>query len=204
MMYNRIKNTKFTLLFMALILFSCGHQYSPERFHKWVKNNPEFQKEKVQDGYFFQANYLPKELMILREYGNEISPQEYDLRKTDFDSLQYFSLKIGAQDKQNNVLKHRLATADDYHRRIEYFVAKAQDEFYLQKGEEYVKCQLYHFERYYNSVPYDVLMLGFPNFKDPSTKEKIILKYFDKVLGLGQISFEFESQQLYHIPKLNL
>ncbi len=192
------------LLFMGLTVLSCGYEYTPERFHKWVQNHPEFHKEKIRGGYLFEANYLPKDLMVLREYGDEISQQEYEMRKSDFDSLQYFSVKIGAENRQSNALKHQLNSVEEYSHRIEYFVAKAQNEFYLQKGAEYVKCELYHFERYYNSVPYDVVVLGFSRFKDPSTKEKTILKYFDQILGLGQVSFEFDSEQLYHIPKLNL
>lgn len=193
-----------SFIICLLLVSSCQNGYSPERFMSWCESNADFHKRVIQESYVFDVSYIPLELMILREYGSEFSQEEFDFKKEQFDSLQYFSMKIGAANGQVNALKNNIGSSEEYYSKIEYFVSGAQKEFYLQNGDEYVKCRLYHFERYYNSVPYDVLVLGFPKFCNNTNEENIVLKYFDQILGVGQVTFDFESNQIYNIPKINL
>lgn len=192
-----------TLLYITL-LSSCGGLLSKQDYLDWFKTQGMYVSIIEQDGYFFEATFTPKELLMIREWGEDLTDSLYKCHKHEYDSIRYFSLKIGASDQSSNALKYNINTSNDYYKRLEYFAHKAQLNFYMEHNNQHVQCKIYHFERYYNTSPYDIILLGFPRFSEIDLTQKIYLKFYDAVLGVGALSFDYSPTIMNNSSELKL
>lgn len=188
----------FRVYILTLLIIGCNSPISLEYYPQWRSDNLEHIVTVEKNNYRFECEYIPIEMMIFKEYGAQLNEIEYDSLKNEYIGLRYFQFKFGGS--HSNVMNTPVTNSHDYFSKLEYFTSKAQNSFYIRNGELNEKCQMYHFERYYNSVPYDIAILGFDNVDLMNDSTSVI--FMDQVLGVGEIEFVFNTDQLNKVPQL--
>lgn len=172
-----------------LLLNSCTNNYEIENTHPWISPEDYFTKVKIIDNYYIEMEYVPIAKMVGDAYG-VLNSDELELRKKEYYGYRYFTAKIGMANGKSNVLKEEQGDSNSYEQRLNSFL-NGQGNFKLHTKDQTFDCTIYHFERYYNTVPYDKILLGFTQQAFEGENNSIAVVFKDEILGLGTLTFEF-------------
>ena len=201
-----LTNISFVLVVLFLASCSKAKKLSMEEYVKWYQSSDcELRNTKKIGGYSFIAEYRPLDYVVLSELkkNGEITQLLFDSLKREFEGMHYFVLKMGTSDPSNDILSFNLNGQQEYYNRVQYFAESAQRDFFLVSNNDTVNCDLYHFERTYNTAPYNNLILGFEK-KEAANIETLKLHFDDKILGNGMLIFNYPQHDLVNIPQLKL
>ena len=188
---------------IILFLGSCANNstVSDGETHKpWMSEEDAFTQRQIVGNYFVEVKYIPIAVMVENAYG-VISKDEYARREKEYNAFRYFTVKIGIVSGRSNILKENLAETGLYQLRLDY-ILKGQDLFKLNSENKSFNCSLYHFERYYNTVPFDKILLGFPQEAFEGSDTRISCVFNDKLLGLGLLTFNFDKTKFVNTTKI--
>jgi hypothetical protein len=132
----------------------------------------------------------------------EIPGPVYKEHIAETSALEYYDLRIEVENGQEELLKHNLASAEQYDKRVKYYSFGLQNDVFLVNGADTLPCVMTHFERAFDIAPYATFQLAFPKQKD-STSDKIIIVH-DKIFEKGILKFLFHEKDIEHLPKLKL
>ena len=186
---------------VVIILASCNG-VGVKEYMQFVEN-PESGLKKVctNDSYVFELQYKPTEyIAILENRDKELADKVVSKRTNELDGMEYFNLKLGTNNGLN-FLKNNVSSDIEVQQRINYFKSRAQSEIFMLNGNDTTHCDLYHFEQYYGSAPYEMIVIGFKK-SDKDTDKRIVFEA--KELGLEPIEFVINQNDINNIPKLNI
>ena len=190
----------FLLLFCACSLRTVNMNVSD--YAQWVRD-PEngLNKTKQLGDYIFSAQYKPREMVALLEFGKDADPSssEFKTRVSNLGQMEYFTFTISTV-KGLEVLSNNIANEGEFFGRLEYFLEHGQEAFSLIAGEDTLPCRFYHFERTYGLSPNTNILLGFENIGKCTSD--IVIQYEDILLGVGPVNITYDIDDLKEIPKL--
>jgi len=139
---------------LALVLLaSCEKKYTPKEFYNHVQNQQgEFFTQTAVGEITYKVQHRPKEFIsLLHLKGEEITQEKLDSVMELSEEGINLNIKISADSKTKNILKHNLQTEEEYFKRLEYFsngfgrdvyLVNAQDTLYA-KGHHFINIQCY-------------------------------------------------------------
>ncbi|MCU0442346.1 MAG: hypothetical protein MUE96_08110 [Bacteroidia bacterium] len=203
-----MKNKVVSMLF--IILAGCGlsatKQLDLTEYLKWYNSKDcDLRNTKNIGDYTFISEYRPVDYMVASEMQKNDSYDQstYDSLKVDFEGMHYFLLKIKTSDPSKDILNYNLKETNEYFSRLQYFSELAQEDIYLISENDTVQCALYHFERTYNSSPYNNILIGFERNKS-NTDSQLKLCFNENALGNGMLYFNYSKDAITNSPKLKL
>ncbi len=178
---------------------------TPNEMIRWVENkdNGLFQEKTIED-ITFSALFKPIHYMTVIEYRNVLNPTPEQLKKAEetYAGMTYFTYKMSTDKTQDELLKYKLSSSDEYYHRLEYYSFKAQNDFSLVSGNDTIACKLFHFERTFGLAPVLTFVLGFKG--EPKTDRDFTLIYKDRIFNKGLIKLNYSPEILNSIPKIKL
>lgn len=191
--------------FLILVLFATacsGPTLTPEKYIAYVDNKDNgFIVERSIDHIRFQAQYRPADYLASVDLLRNPALSYAEVLK-EIDSLQYFCFRIGNEGHSDDVLRHNIASGEEYIKRLEYLAFAARNDFMLLSGKDSLSCSLYHFERSHNLAPYHTIIMAFPAIKGDDQART--LSYNDQLFGSGRVNFHFAPETVNKIPKLTI
>ena len=152
--------------------------------------------------YKFELQYKPIDFLALRFYNKTQDKKNFQEEIQNRIGLQYYTLKIGLTDSNNDIMTDNLISNDDYYKRVEYFSFGIQRDLKVVSNRDTFDCKLLHFERVYGLTQYITFTLGFEaNDSDKKIYEKVFI-YDDKIFSTGTIKLRIKEEALSNIPKL--
>ena len=212
---------KFTLLILtALATFSGigSFWFSKEpgtievaEYMQWIENEDNgLRVSKTVGNFEFNLQYKPLEyIVLLDKRKEEVSEEELNEGKREFEGLEYYTLSIGSNDKQTGMLKTKLNRSQSHDDRIAYFSYEMQKDLSLIVGVDTLPCTLFHFERTYSLKSNNNFVLAFeiPDKLKSASQSKALnrtLIYNDRALNTGSVKLKIAGEDLNNIPKLKM
>lgn len=182
-------------------------ELSPFQFREWVNStSSQLIQRKSIDEYKYELKYLPVEYMITNEEkSNKLNKVVYDSLKKEYDGMEYFELKLSVEGFNDEPAKYNSINMSDYQQKIMYLSFAMQNDLYIElKGNEKIKCKLFHNERIYGVAPYSKFLFGFSkeDLKKDVNEFKVVFN--DQLFKTGKIKFNWEMTTLNNIPKIKL
>jgi len=194
------------LLPLLLLVRSCGEKQSlsPADYVRWVEDESNgLQVRKRIGAYEYTLQFRPHDYVALKDHGPAgLSPALMEEEKTAMADMQYFTLRIAAEDHADDLLKYDTGDDQDYFSRLEYFSAAMQNDLSLAEGKDTLPCLLFHYERTYGIDPHSTFLLAFPKSKYAASDKRLI--WNDRVLGSGPVHLLIKAENLNRIPHLTL
>lgn len=163
-------------------------------------------------GFTFSAMYKPHDYLALLDLEKDSINKQAVLNKMEeYEGMQYFTYRITADNKNEELLQVDLGTEEEYYTRIEYFSFNMQKDIKLLDGKDTLDCALFHFERVYGLAPYASFVLGFPYTKKEELAQKKgkpylsnnkTITYNDRVFGSGIVNITIRKEDINNIPQL--
>lgn len=157
-----------------------------------------YYKEKEIDNIKYSALLKPIDFIKANE-----ALKSDGIKVSDDDDLQYFDFRVTVKDFSMEFLKFDLSSPDEYAQRVEYCAFKMQKDIYLIDGKDTLQCEMFHFERAYDLVPYGHFILAFVPSKNKTMISPKTLVYHDQLFNKGLIKFTFTTNNLINVPKLS-
>ncbi|MEY4573766.1 MAG: hypothetical protein RLZ10_3072 [Bacteroidota bacterium] len=176
--------------------------FSPKEFAGWVQGKEStLKKEQIVGSFVFSALYKPHEYIICMEERNEnLADTTLKRKVAEIEEMEYYDLKIELTNGKNEILKYELESPQQYTNRVNYYAFGMQRDIKLVvDGKDSISCDLYHFERAYDVVPFVKIVIG---FKKVDTYKEKTLVFNDNVFGAGDIKLRFTKKELRNVPKL--
>lgn len=190
-----------TLLASCLIWAACGQStLGPEQYLQYVEDaNNGFVVEKELSGLHYVAMFKPAAYAALKDLTRKIPADEvdkamFDTALSEYQGLQYYTIKMGAKESGKDVLLYNLSSEEEYYQRINYYSALAQQDIYLVQQNDTFPCALYHYERTYGVSPYNNILLGF-NTGDSTENQPAKLHFKDEGFKTGLLIFNYEKNK---------
>ncbi len=188
-----------------ICLFACQERtITPVEYVNWIRseNNGLLVKKEMGD-LTYSIQFKPLTYLALLEHGpqNITKSNITDLTKS-YEGLEYYTLQIKGPDHVNDLLSANLPSPDDYAERLEYLSFDFQNDIFLARGIDTLRCQLFHFERNYGSMPKLDFMLGFEPDKENNSDRSILL--VDRTYAKQVITLNISKNAIDQIPNLNL
>ena len=187
-------------------LAACGKQaLQPSDYVKWV-NDPDngLIKKKTIHPLEVEVLYKPIDYVIANELRtNDIAAETYNNRRAALGSMLYYTLKLGIEGGQEDVTNYGVSNASAQQERLAYLSFSLQKDIQLVEAGDTLNCQLFHFERAYDLVPYRTFVLGFDLKAATKNADKTLIiemPYFKT----GPVKLTFENSDLESIPNLKL
>jgi len=155
-----------------------------------TKANP-FVKEKRINEFKYSSILKPVDYLIAKKRVDENNP---NLKKEDFEDLQYFDLRINIEEFNQEFIKYNLNSAHQYSERVNYCAFKMQNDIKLIDGHDTLNCVLFHHERAFNVVPYGHFILGFEKSNHPEKLKTLV--FHDNLFNNGIIKFTFSPKNI--------
>lgn len=186
-----------------MLATACGpSMLSPSEYLKWAKSEDnELTVTKEEGGFNYSLQYRPLDLILLQELGPNATQEEWDKLATEFEGMEYYTLKIEVPGLQQEVLKVGADSETDYQKRIHYCNSGFQDDIIRITDSDTSKCKLYHFDRMYQVAPYITFSLGFEKMEDRGDRT---IRIHDRLFSGLILNFHFDSQTFSNQPKLQL
>lgn len=187
-------------LFIIIVIFccSCNNTKSPSEYKKWVDDFKNGLSQQISTGHYeLFLKYKPVDYMVINELrSDKISFEQYNAVKEQFGNLVYFDFAIQRDDGTP------LFDSDSTHLAEFYCMDIIQKDFYLLTGSDSTPCAFFHLIADGNSVK-KTMLLAFD--KSPEIlKNDFSLLYYDRVFGIGPVTFPFYSEYINNIPKLKI
>ncbi|MBA3680482.1 MAG: hypothetical protein H0W73_04860 [Bacteroidetes bacterium] len=172
---------------------------APEELVSFIDNT---ENGYIKNKKFGKVTYIsilkPVDYMLAQK---KISDSNKNYKKSDFEDLQYFDLRIKIEDFKMEFIKYDLSSTGQYQERINYCAFNMQNDISLIDGKDTLNCVLYHFERAFDVIPYGHFILGFENKNKKSINAKTLC-FDDKLFNNGIIKFTYSPSFLAKEPTL--
>ncbi len=196
------------LVWLGLYAFR-SDQLTKTEYIAWVNNPDNGLNVKKQIGeYSFSVLYKPADYIIAMENKDiPLSTEQWQKEKDRLKDMQYYTLKIEA-DNGEEVLKKGIESDAEYYERLEYFMSMMQEDISLIEKQDTLPCILYHFERNYGAAPFTQMVLAFEKSEEEkqSTRkcEDKTIRINDRILGIGSLSMRVSGSDIQQLPKLKI
>lgn len=189
-----------TVILIAIILSSCQQSFTGKQLHMWVSDEANGLIQRVEnENFIWEVHYQPLEYMIAKEAkGKELTKDEYNKIKERKKGLQYFKIKIQSK-RTGNILTNSPTMQEVNDARLQYFLNEFDKDILLIDNNDTLVSSLYHFERNYNALNHNNVLIAFKN--DSSKTDKKIM-FLDRVLGLGLQELTFRKEDIEKTPIL--
>lgn len=171
----------------------------PEKLVEFIDNSANgFIKTKTIDAITYSAILKPVDYLLAQK---KIEEQNPNLKKSDFEDLQYFDLRIKIEDFHKEFIKYDLKSEQQYQERVQYCAFQMQKDIKLIDGLDTLDCVLYHYERAFDIIPFGHFILGFEPRKDAMVATKTLF-FYDQLFNNGIIKFTFSPEIMVREPML--
>lgn len=176
-----------------------------DEYISWVENKENGLLVEKQVGYYkLQLQYKPQEYAVLMdERKATLTAQEMSVKKEAFAELDYFTLRIGAEDGKD-ITKFNITDEQEYYARLQYFAMEMGNDLQLISGKDTLPCAMFHYERTYGIDPRAAFVLAFPKKKNGTAVTGKTLLFNDRHLGTGPVMLTITSESLNNVPALTL
>ncbi len=178
----------------------------PVEMVNWVEDQENgLLQQKTIDDLSFSALYKPAQYMSIVELHKmkvDIDSGKFEQVQQSYKGMEYFTYKISTDKTNDELLKYKTSSSDEYYQRLEYYSFKAQNDFYLIAGKDSLPCKLFHFERTFGLTPVLTFVLGFQGERKPA--QDLTLVYNDKIFSNGLIKLNFGLESLSSIPAVTI
>ena len=194
------------LLFLCLIsvLFSCQKEnMTPINYLSHIKSvDSGMLKEKKLGGFVFhlQKEPIPYKFLIHHKQDN-FSHMELEEYLKDMGGMQYYTLKIGVENSNENILMYQLQSELDYQNRLGYFSFAFEQDIYLEENGKILPCSLFHFERMYDLTPMRTFVLGFEQNPNNENEDKTIV-IDSEFFGVGKVKLNIKGSDIAALPSV--
>lgn len=185
------------------VLTASTRELLPGEYVQWVQDKENgLNKEKVVEDIIYTLQYKPQPYMVcVSERTDDLQDSVLRAKQEELGDVEYFELRIGLKSGQGELLKHGITSAGDYEKRVKYFAFEMQKDIKFVMGNDTLPCEMYHFERAYDIVPFSSFIIGFPRPKENGLQDMTFIVH-DRIFQKGIIKFRFTRKELYNIPKL--
>ncbi|MGZ3884392.1 MAG: hypothetical protein ACXVP0_11730 [Bacteroidia bacterium] len=136
---------------------------------------------KIVKNISYKLQYKPLEQMLLAATdGKPVSDTEKKELEKEYGRYEYYTLEIGIEHFNSEIMKYNLQSAEDYEERVNYYAFQFQNDLSLVVDKDTLPCLSYHFERNYGIAPNARFLLAF-NKCDESKKRTFVCN--EKYLG---------------------
>jgi len=171
----------------------------PEKLISFIDNsNNGYIKNKRLGGITYMSVLKPTDYLLAQK---KLTDNNSKCKKSDFEDLQYFDLRIKIDDFKMEFIKYNLSSTQQYQERVNYCAFGMQNDIKLIDGKDTLNCVLFHFERAFDVIPYGHFILGFENKKRNSIEAKTLC-FDDKLFNNGIIKFTYAPGLLAKEPTL--
>lgn len=171
----------------------------PEKLMAFVDDKKNgFIKSKTIGQITYSAILKPTDYLLSQK---RLEDQDTTLKKSNFEDLQYFDLRIKIEDFHKEFIKYDLESEQEYQQRVQYCAFNMQQDIKLIDGKDTLSCVLYHYERAFDVVPYGHFVLGFETRKSVLVNTKTIF-FYDQLFNNGIIKFTFSPEIMVSEPVL--
>lgn len=176
-----------------------------DEYISWVENKENGLLVEKQVGYYkLQLQYKPQEYAVLMdERKATLTAGEMNTKKQAFSDLDYFTLKITAEDGKD-ITKFNITDEQEYYARLQYFAMEMGNDLDLIDGKDTLPCAIFHYERTYGIDPRSAFVLAFPKKKGENNATAKTLLFSDRHLGTGPVMLTITSESLNNVPALTL
>lgn len=192
---------------MQLKTCSGGRAALPaDEYIRWVENKENgLLVEKQVGDYKITLQYKPQEYAVLMDERKiSFTTQEMTARKKAFEDMDYFTLKLEAEDGKD-ITKFNITDEQEYYARLQYFAMEMGNDLQLIEGKDTTKCTIFHYERTYGIDPRAAFVLAFPKKKTSGkTATDKTLLFSDRHLGTGPVMLTVTGEAINTIPELTL
>ena len=197
-------------IFLGIFLFrlGCGSpDLEPIDYVHWVEDEENGLKvSKVIDDFKFTLQYKPLEYLVAKqEKTHELETKVLNTELKKVEGMQYYTFSIGSADGQSVLLKTGLDSEVEYYERINYFSFEMQRDLFLVQDNDTLPCKLFHFERTYNLMPMNNIVLGFELTEEEqsgNTYSNKTLIYNDRMLDMGTVRLTIKGENIGNLPKM--
>lgn len=190
MLIKSLKGNKIlSVALISLSILSCTKDYTPIEYMKKVQS--ELRKEVTLGSYKFELQYKPSEYMALLEQGKDFVKAGEKLESKKYNQLKHFNFKLGTTDGNPAFLKNEIQDQAEYFKRLEFYISKAEKNFYLINDKDTTFPAIYHFERNYGLTKHNTIVLSFD--VNTENNSNLLFVYDDKILGLGKIKIDINN-----------
>ena len=148
----------------------------------------------------YSLQYKPHEYVVALENINQpVNAEQRKNRIEEIKDMDYFTLRISAQNFSQELLRYKLTDANEYYKRLEYFMSGMQRDIYIKCGQDSLSCTLYHFERTFGIAPYVSVSLGFERTDSEANR---VFVFLDKVFGGGKVQIGLNGKIFKKYPEL--
>jgi len=163
------------------------------------RNNPYTSEKKIGD-ISYRLQYKPVDYIIaLENMDKGVTETEKNARIDEIKDLDYFTLRISADNFNQELLKYKLESEEEYYSRLQYFMDEMQKDIYIKCGNDSLPCVLYHFERTFGIAPYASFSLG---FEKSANKNDRVFVFEDRIFGGGKIKIQLPARIFSEYPEL--
>ncbi|MEM9022090.1 MAG: hypothetical protein AAGB22_00010 [Bacteroidota bacterium] len=190
-------------LCLTLVLQACQQApLPPNDYVNWVQEAENgLRVGKDLNGYRFELQYRPAELIALQEQGPATDLPTFTERVEALEGMQYFTLHITPET--GGLLDQDIQSEQEYYTRLDYFNSFMQQDLWLIDGRDTLACKLHHYENTNGLRPDHQFVLAFEQGNSPTTEAKTLL-FDDRVLGNGPVRLTIAKNDLLAIPDLTL
>jgi hypothetical protein len=201
---NKYRSLLALVIIISVAVLACSRSsITPVDYASYVEDPAHGLKIfKSLNGYGFSLQYESVDYKIVKKHhGKGITRALLDRERQEYDSLQYFVLRIKNESGQD-VLKSGIADVDSYYARVQYLFSAVQKDMYIVEGSDTLRCMLSHFERDYSLSPYVTLVTGFElkSGKTSATDKVFVIE--DNAFGNGIIKIKINAGDITNIPSL--
>jgi hypothetical protein len=143
-----------------LMAFGCTNTLSSQDYIRWVRDYDNgLHVRKEANVFVFDVQYQPIEYLKLSSQNNSIVSEQSD-------SLQYYILRIGMKQGDDDIISYQVQNMSEKQQRLYYYSYLFQNNIYLEDNEVKLPCVLFHFEQS-DLESARTFVLGFPkSFSD--------------------------------------
>lgn len=171
----------------------------PEKLVSFIDDNVNgFVKSKKLGEITYMSVLKPTDYLLAKK---RISDSNPSYKKSDFEDLQYFDLRINIENIKTEFIKYNLPSVESYQQRVNYCAFNMQEDIKLIDGSDTLNCVLFHFERAFDVTSYGHFILGFENKKKKFIEAKTLC-FNDKLFNNGIIKFTYAPSFLAKEPIL--
>jgi len=142
--------------------------------------------------------YKPLDYMVLTEAKDPTEAEYIELKK-EYSNLEYYTLEIMIKDFNDEILKYRTPSQEEYAQKVEYYSFGFQKDIFEIIDRDTLPCVSYHFERNYGISPKIRFNLAFASSASEMDRTVYINNPY---LNTGPVKMTFMKKDLNNLPVL--
>jgi len=148
--------------------------------------------------------FKPLEYLAIKNMGDQTDKSRVIEEVESLKDLQYYNFKIAIKNFNQEILKYKLGSEQEYTDRVSYLAFGMQQDIRLVEGLDTLPCALFHFERNYGVAPNANFVLAFEKSKSEKMIYSRTLMFEDKIFGTGKVNMTIEKESIAQLPGLNI